>query len=270
MHGAHLVHGTAASDSGATCSPRVAERARRRSTTTGALLRDSSGGEPLADLSVHARRRGRPPLEGKGGGPAIVVGWSIGGVIALELALERPRARPLELVLVEPALHIKKRPSPRVVRAVDTSRAGPATGLGGRDATARPPPSASCAGRLRVATAARASNGCRPPSPRGNRRQRGGVAREIDGARASALTRTRSAGPRRRRGSCVATRAARCSPTRRSALPTSSRARCWSTWRAAGTSSRSMRRRRSRRASARRRVLGSATEQAEPIGPLVG
>jgi pimeloyl-ACP methyl ester carboxylesterase len=51
------------------------------------------------------------------GGSALVVGWSIGGVIALDLA--QRRADLLRgLVLVEPPLHLKRHPSFRMLRAI--------------------------------------------------------------------------------------------------------------------------------------------------------
>lgn len=56
-------------------------------------------------------------LERHGGGPAVVVGWSIGGVIALELALRRPELV-RGLVLLEPPLHAKRHPRPRMIAAI--------------------------------------------------------------------------------------------------------------------------------------------------------
>ena len=50
-------------------------------------------------------------------GCAVVVGWSIGGVIALELALRRPELVS-GLVLLEPPLHAKRHPRPRLVAAI--------------------------------------------------------------------------------------------------------------------------------------------------------
>jgi 3-oxoadipate enol-lactonase len=108
-----LVHGTAASVWGDVIR-RLADEARvvdydRRSF-------GGSGGEPLADLSLHARDAAAV-LERHASEPAVVVGWSIGGVVALELAAERPELV-RALVLVEPPLHVKRHPSVRVVRAV--------------------------------------------------------------------------------------------------------------------------------------------------------
>ncbi len=48
---------------------------------------------------------------------ADVIGWSIGGVIALDLAAQRPQCIN-SLVLLEAALHLKRRPGPAMIRAV--------------------------------------------------------------------------------------------------------------------------------------------------------
>ena len=50
-------------------------------------------------------------------GPATVVAWSSGGVIALDLALRRPELFS-RLVVIEAPLHAKRRPTLEVVRAV--------------------------------------------------------------------------------------------------------------------------------------------------------
>jgi pimeloyl-ACP methyl ester carboxylesterase len=60
-------------------------------------------------------------LEALNAAPAIVVGHSMGGVIALHLASQRPdlvRA----LVLVEPPLHLKKHPSATMIRKLLAAR----------------------------------------------------------------------------------------------------------------------------------------------------
>lgn len=49
--------------------------------------------------------------------PAVVVGWSIGGVIALDLALRYP-GKVRALVLLEPPLHAKKHPSLTLLNGV--------------------------------------------------------------------------------------------------------------------------------------------------------
>ena len=51
------------------------------------------------------------------GSGAVLVGWSLGGVIALDLALRRPDLA-AGLVLIEPPLHLKARPTVRLTRAV--------------------------------------------------------------------------------------------------------------------------------------------------------
>jgi pimeloyl-ACP methyl ester carboxylesterase len=47
----------------------------------------------------------------------VVVGWSVGGIIALDLAVRYP-ARVAGLVLLEPPLHAKRHPTPRLIRGV--------------------------------------------------------------------------------------------------------------------------------------------------------
>lgn len=51
------------------------------------------------------------------GGPAVVVGWSIGGVIALELAARYPELV-AGLVLIEPPLHAKRHPRAGMLAAI--------------------------------------------------------------------------------------------------------------------------------------------------------
>ena len=71
---------------------------------------------PLADLAGH-RRDAAALLDALDAAPAVVVGWSIGGVLALDLAVADP-AKVRGLVLIEPPLHAKRRPTPRMARAV--------------------------------------------------------------------------------------------------------------------------------------------------------
>jgi pimeloyl-ACP methyl ester carboxylesterase len=49
--------------------------------------------------------------------PAVVVGWSVGGILALDLAVRYP-ALVAGLVLLEPPLHAKRHPTPRLLRGV--------------------------------------------------------------------------------------------------------------------------------------------------------
>jgi pimeloyl-ACP methyl ester carboxylesterase len=72
--------------------------------------------EPLADLSRHARDAAAL-LQALDAAPAIVVGWSIGGVVAIEMALEHGDLVS-GMVLLEPPLHLKRRPTPGMVRAI--------------------------------------------------------------------------------------------------------------------------------------------------------
>jgi pimeloyl-ACP methyl ester carboxylesterase len=53
--------------------------------------------------------------------PATVVGWSSGGVLALDLAIHNPELVSA-LVLEEPPLHLKRRPGPRMLRAMVAAR----------------------------------------------------------------------------------------------------------------------------------------------------
>ena len=108
-----LVHGTAANLWGelpALLAPRYRVISYdRRSFGT-------SKHAPLANLTQHARDAARL-LDALGAAPAVVVGWSIGGVLALELALERPELVK-GLVLLEPPLHAKRHPTFRMIRAI--------------------------------------------------------------------------------------------------------------------------------------------------------
>ncbi len=104
-----LVHGTAACVWGGVPERlagghRVIQYDRR-------LFGDSSGPAPATG---DAARDAAALLEALGATPATVVGWSMGGVVALELAIERPDLV-RSLVLLEPALHMKSRPTARVL-----------------------------------------------------------------------------------------------------------------------------------------------------------
>ncbi len=74
---------------------------------------------PVRSLRAHADDLAA--LLVREGAPATVVAWSIGGVVALDLALRRPDVV-AGLVLVEAALHLKRRPSPAMMRAVVGAR----------------------------------------------------------------------------------------------------------------------------------------------------
>jgi pimeloyl-ACP methyl ester carboxylesterase len=75
----------------------------------------SPGEPPRGGLSTHADDAAAM-IEAVGA-PAIVVGWSIGGVIALELAARHPKLVE-RLVLLEPPLHGKRHPRPAMVSAI--------------------------------------------------------------------------------------------------------------------------------------------------------
>jgi pimeloyl-ACP methyl ester carboxylesterase len=70
---------------------------------------------PAGDLSGHAADAAA--IVRAVGAPAMVVGWSIGGVIALELAACHPELLS-GLVLIEPPLHAKRHPRPRMLSAL--------------------------------------------------------------------------------------------------------------------------------------------------------
>jgi pimeloyl-ACP methyl ester carboxylesterase len=71
---------------------------------------------PERDYRIHAADA-VALLERLGAAPATVLGWSWGGLVALELAAQRPDVV-ANLVLVEPAVHLKKHPTLGVVWAV--------------------------------------------------------------------------------------------------------------------------------------------------------
>jgi pimeloyl-ACP methyl ester carboxylesterase len=72
--------------------------------------------EPVADPRRHREDAGAL-LRALDAGPATVVGWSSGGVLALDLAIHHPELVSA-LVLAEPPLHLKRRPGLRQLRAV--------------------------------------------------------------------------------------------------------------------------------------------------------
>jgi pimeloyl-ACP methyl ester carboxylesterase len=89
---------------------------------------------PVTDLARH-RADAAALLDALGAGPAVIVGWSIGGVVALDLALARPE-RVRALVLIEPPLHAKRHPTLPMLRAILTAQALGRIGRPARGATA--------------------------------------------------------------------------------------------------------------------------------------
>ncbi len=75
---------------------------------------------PVDDLEVH-REDAAALLGALDAAPAVVVGWSSGGLIALDLAVRRPELV-AGLVLVEAPLHASKRPGLRQARAAIAAR----------------------------------------------------------------------------------------------------------------------------------------------------
>ena len=74
------------------------------------------GAAPPASLSIHASD-GAALLRVEAGAPAVVVGWSIGGVIAIELAARHPDLV-AGIVLLDAPLHAKRHPRPAMVSAI--------------------------------------------------------------------------------------------------------------------------------------------------------
>jgi pimeloyl-ACP methyl ester carboxylesterase len=75
-----------------------------------------SPGPPAADYARDAEDAAML-LHGVGAAPAVVLGWSVGGLIALELAIAHPELV-RALVLVEPPLHAKRSFNPPLVAMV--------------------------------------------------------------------------------------------------------------------------------------------------------
>ncbi len=79
-----------------------------------------SSGAPPSCLDDHADDLAR--VIESFDGPMNVVGWSMGGVVALALAVRRPDLL-RQLVVIEAPLHFKQRPSPRTAAAIGAVRA---------------------------------------------------------------------------------------------------------------------------------------------------
>jgi pimeloyl-ACP methyl ester carboxylesterase len=75
---------------------------------------------PVSDPQRH-REDAAALLRALDAAPATVVGWSSGGVVALDLAIHNPELVSA-LVLEEPPLHLKRRPGPRMLRALVVSQ----------------------------------------------------------------------------------------------------------------------------------------------------
>jgi pimeloyl-ACP methyl ester carboxylesterase len=75
-----------------------------------------SSGPPPATLAEHTADAVRL-LDALAVGSAVVVGWSVGGIVALDLAVRHP-TRVAGLVLVEPPLHAKRHPTARLLGGV--------------------------------------------------------------------------------------------------------------------------------------------------------
>jgi pimeloyl-ACP methyl ester carboxylesterase len=106
-----LVHGTAPPVWGSL----VEELARDHAVTTYARRSFAPpAGSPVASLREHTDDLSEVVA---GLDRPVVVGWSIGGVLALDLALRRPQTVS-GLLLVEAALHLKRVPTLAMVRAV--------------------------------------------------------------------------------------------------------------------------------------------------------
>jgi pimeloyl-ACP methyl ester carboxylesterase len=109
-----LVHGTGVSSALWGVVPSELARARR------VLAYDRRGfgrspGPPVRDYGVHVSDL--IEILARGTGPAAVVGWSVGGIIALDAALQRPELVS-SLVLYEPPLHAKRHPSAALIGTI--------------------------------------------------------------------------------------------------------------------------------------------------------
>lgn len=107
-----LVHGTAPAAWGTL--PASLAATNRVVTYDRRTFGDSPAPAPPS-LTVHASDAAAV-IEASGA-PATIVGWSLGGVIALEVAATRPDLVEA-LVLLEPPLHAKRHPRPRMVSAI--------------------------------------------------------------------------------------------------------------------------------------------------------
>jgi pimeloyl-ACP methyl ester carboxylesterase len=114
-----LIHGTAPAEWGElpsllAGSYRVVEYDRRGYTDLGE--------PPVADLAAHAS-----DARSRLAGAAILVGWSIGGVIALDVAVRWPECV-AGLVLLEPPFRAKRHPTVRMLRGIVGAKARAAMG----------------------------------------------------------------------------------------------------------------------------------------------
>lgn len=112
-----LVHGTAPSVWGEV--PALLAASGRTVLTYWRRSYPPSDTAKVASLRQHADDLAT--LIDANGGHAAIVGWSIGGVIALDLAARHPE-RIDELVLLEAAFHLARHPTPAMLRAVIGSR----------------------------------------------------------------------------------------------------------------------------------------------------
>jgi (E)-2-((N-methylformamido)methylene)succinate hydrolase len=116
-----FVHGTAAAVWGdlplqVAGFARAITYERRGFVPAGAAVPARAAVPPLTRLPPHADDAAEL-LAAVAGAPALLVGWSIGGVIALEVALRWPQ-RVAGLVLLEPPLHAKRHPDANLFSGV--------------------------------------------------------------------------------------------------------------------------------------------------------
>ncbi len=107
-----LIHGTAPAVWGEL--PALLSRRHRVITYDRRSFGNSHGDAPR-DLTTHAVDVAS--LVRECGAPATLVGWSIGGVIAIEVAAQHPDLV-AGMVLLEPPLHAKRHPRPAMVAAI--------------------------------------------------------------------------------------------------------------------------------------------------------
>jgi 3-oxoadipate enol-lactonase len=94
---------------------------RRRAITYARRGFTSAAPEPAKEMRMHADDA-RRVLERAGAGPADVVGWSGGGLVAISLAIEH-RGSCRSLLLIEPSLHGLRAVTPSALAMVLRARA---------------------------------------------------------------------------------------------------------------------------------------------------
>ncbi|MHB8691495.1 MAG: alpha/beta fold hydrolase [Solirubrobacteraceae bacterium] len=114
-----LVHGTGGNaDVWGDCAAQLAQDHRVIAYDRRGYSRSAHA--PVNDLALHSRDAAAL-LRALDGGPATVVGWSAGGLVALGLAIGHPDLVS-GLALEEPPLYVKKHPALGPMRAIGTAQ----------------------------------------------------------------------------------------------------------------------------------------------------